>query len=1190
MKSEGRLWRLSCLVLAALLGGQSAHAAQPWHHGLSYPRGGYWRGRLPVDVRNTSERDFEGEPVRLRVDKLGLAGQPAEAMRVVDSKGRELLFDVRNADGGSARAGELAGSDTLFLRIDCTKGQTARVWVYADNAAAMPVPDFLKPCFVNGGFEAGRAAPDGWTPWGNDDTHAVSWVAENPHSGKYCGKVSAQPGAKPTWVKWMQRNIPLRPGAKYRIRAWVKSDGVKGRVGWFIHVNGERPQMINRSLRIDPAPGGWQEVDTQFVCPQGANDLTIGTLLHGTGVAFFDDASLEALTEAASLEVIVGKQEALELAELTAPAKWQLRSSDWRCRTPVRTMNTSNEPMRNVVVRAALTRAIVLAQRYGPVTALRVIGPEGKLLPHVSMRDPRRVLEQAVGGGQVASEVSAGDSVLFVADIPARSVCDFHVYFSSAKDVSAGETMAITSLIRSKANLVRNADFEAGGDELPNWPTSTERERKRTFNFRVAAGGVVGDRCIEMTVPPTAALRWSGWRQFQVPVNPGASYLLAGYLKTKRVTDGSARLHGHWMTKESKLATSPFFSVGKGQSGDTDWTLNLGAVRAPADAATVEIHLTMNARGTTYHDGILFCEIANAESGQFQPGRPAATSGRGYDVWEVNPIVKVFPDDPPGEPAQHVRIAAARNEREVFQLVVRPNRRLDQLDVKCTPLVGPSGAALPAVEVERVAFVPIDNRSSYFRSDLPEYYRKLPNNAGRTDGWVGEWPDPVPPFSKMDLPSGRNLPLWLTVHVPADAKPGEYRGSLTLTPANAAATNLPISVTVWDFALPKVSHLKVIYDLRGGPRGGVFGGADPKARLRTWYRFLAERRVSPGLLYPHPKLTFKDGKVSMDFTDFDEMARYCFDELGINVIYTPWYFYAFGWAYKPRKFAGFEAFTPEYEKAFTDAYRLFMAHLKEKGWYDKVVYYISDEPHFRHDFVVEQMKKMCDLAHRADPNVPIYSSTWRHVPQWNGYLDIWGVGQYGCFPVEEMDRRIADGEKLWFTTDGQMATDTPYCGTERLLPYYCLKYGVEGYEFWGVSWWTYDPWKYGWHTFKRQSSDGKEYRWVRYPNGDGYLAYPGDAIGREEPVSTIRLDQAREGVEDYEYFVILRDLIAHAKTARLSTAEADAALESVKALVSIPNPGGYRSTDIMPDPDAIPKVRRAVAEQILRLNKAVRKR
>jgi len=193
------------------------------------------------------------------------------------------------------------------------------------------------------------------------------------------------------------------------------------------------------------------------------------------------------------------------------------------------------------------------------------------------------------------------------------------------------------------------------------------------------------------------------------------------------------------------------------------------------------------------------------------------------------------------------------------------------------------------------------------------------------------------------------------------------------------------------------------------------------------------------------------------------------------------------------------------------------------------------------------------------------------------------VGQYGCFPVEEMAARIKDGEKLWFTTDGQMATDTPYCGTERLLPYYCLKYGVEGYEFWGVSWWTYDPWKYGWHWFIRQSPDGENYRYVRYPNGDGYLAYPGKHIGREEPVSTVRLAQAREGVEDYDYFMLLQERIAKAKARGMDTSPAEAALDAVRALVTIPNAGGYRSTDIMPDPDAIPKARRQVAEQIVAL-------
>ena len=45
------------------------------------------------------------------------------------------------------------------------------------------------------------------------------------------------------------------------------------------------------------------------------------------------------------------------------------------------------------------------------------------------------------------------------------------------------------------------------------------------------------------------------------------------------------------------------------------------------------------------------------------------------------------------------------------------------------------------------------------------------------------------------------------------------------------------------------------------------------------------------------------------------------------------------------------------------------------------------------------------------------------------------------------------------------------------------------------------------------------------------------------------------------------------------------ALRAVCDLVSIPNRGGLRSTEIMTDPDAIYRVRQQVAEQILRLRK-----
>ena len=141
-----------------------------------------------------------------------------------------------------------------------------------------------------------------------------------------------------------------------------------------------------------------------------------------------------------------------------------------------------------------------------------------------------------------------------------------------------------------------------------------------------------------------------------------------------------------------------------------------------------------------------------------------------------------------------------------------------------------------------------------------------------------------------------------------------------------------------------------------------------------------------------------------------------------------------------------------------------------------------------------------------------------------------------------------------------------------------------------MSWWTYDPWERGCHDFIRQSNEGQDFYWVRYPNGDGYLTYPGAPVGQSEPISTIRLEQVREGLEDYEMFLLLQERIIAAREQKIETAAAERALGRVRELVSIPNAGGLRSTEILPDPDAVPAARRAVGEEIVRLGTEIRKR
>ncbi len=267
-------------------------------------------------------------------------------------------------------------------------------------------------------------------------------------------------------------------------------------------------------------------------------------------------------------------------------------------------------------------------------------------------------------------------------------------------------------------------------------------------------------------------------------------------------------------------------------------------------------------------------------------------------------------------------------------------------------------------------------------------------------------------------------------------------------------------------------------------------------------------------------------------------------------------------------------------EAWTSAYRLFIDHVTAKGWRGRFVQYLSDEPFESSEKTITGLARVADMARSVTPDVPVYSSTWHYIEGLEGHLTLWGVGIHESFPLEKMRERQAAGDRFWFTTDGHMCTDTPFLGVERLLPWLCLKYGVEGYEFWGVSWWTCDPHTCGWHKYIRQSNEGQDYYWVRYPNGDGFLAYPPRDAEAGAPLPTIRLVAARDGVDDYELFLALR------KHASAGNADAQAALDRVFAAVTMTQPNGRYSTRLMPDPDEILAARTQAGNLLSRLNSA----
>ena len=424
-------------------------------------------------------------------------------------------------------------------------------------------------------------------------------------------------------------------------------------------------------------------------------------------------------------------------------------------------------------------------------------------------------------------------------------------------------------------------------------------------------------------------------------------------------------------------------------------------------------------------------------------------------------------------------------------------------------------------------------------------------------------------------------------------------GALKLTqPENSTVRVVPYRVEVLPFDAPE-ADVSAIYDARIS--ADFYGEGKRAEKLEKIGEKLLERKLAPDGPTVGPKFAYnkETGVATADWAEYDRVTGRFFDELGAKVGYFPYDFYLFGWGMPPKDIDGEKPYEgeypyenvdrsvlrPEYKKAYQAKLRLYWEHIKEKGWDDNLVLYISDEPFYSKPEIIVQMKALCDMIHEVDPKIPIYCSSWVFVPEWLRYLDVWGVGHYGIVGEDDL-RKIRDaGGRIWWTTDGQMCLDAPYNAVERLLPYSCVARGAEAYEFWGATWHTCDPFDSASHLYISQSDQPGVRYYVRYPNGDGYIFYPGDLIGRPgEILDSVRSEQARRGVEDAGWLVGLRDAIqTKTKPGTPERAEAQAVLDRALNYLSPQCGCGRFATRYMSDPAEFEAIRLEVGRKLAEL-------
>ena len=127
------------------------------------------------------------------------------------------------------------------------------------------------------------------------------------------------------------------------------------------------------------------------------------------------------------------------------------------------------------------------------------------------------------------------------------------------------------------------------------------------------------------------------------------------------------------------------------------------------------------------------------------------------------------------------------------------------------------------------------------------------NQSGRYAGSGGGWrSDPLLPVTDdgFTVPTSTAQSIWITLHVPSDATPGMYTGSVDLILSSSTSITIPVTVNVWNITLPTLrqSHIGTAWSGAWTPEYfAPYYGSQWNAT--AWYNLFVQHRMPPDSIY-----------------------------------------------------------------------------------------------------------------------------------------------------------------------------------------------------------------------------------------------------------------------------------------------------------------------------------------------------
>lgn len=458
---------------------------------------------------------------------------------------------------------------------------------------------------------------------------------------------------------------------------------------------------------------------------------------------------------------------------------------------------------------------------------------------------------------------------------------------------------------------------------------------------------------------------------------------------------------------------------------------------------------------------------------------------------------------------------AAGNEYDSEQLFITPKEDVNYFDLKLKDLISESGAVLSTANV------------SVYVQQYVELTMRTYNQSNRPLGW---YPDALLPldickrFGENKVEANSNQGLWITYYIPKGTAAGTYRGEFTLV-IDKEETSIPVECVVRNFTLSDEVHIRSTFNLFPET---IIGGqlSNSKETYAELVDYLLDYRISTTEI-AHTGLNLED------------------------------------WVSQIKKYAADPRVTAYNVNSDDRLIALIENSTPELNLLDKAYIYLRDEPfdaleetkilhNKKIDWLIELANSYSTAQlkeyglNRSDiQGIEVLVTMTASLGKIEGLRTYAPLvsdlhtqslrDEYASYREEAYKGANCELEGTDYGTTWWYVCVHPYepypnynidmdLNSARVLSWMQYDYDVEGMLYWGTASYQNNLHLYDMEGFMNADVYNKANGVYPGANGDGYLVYPGAKYGLDTFLPTIRLENIRDGFQDYEYLYELERL------------------------------------------------------------------